>query len=77
MHLLHTLLTYLKKIKLSINVGDTPIEITWSFAGHSNLSTHLGLKTALIGTRTSMLLVDPVIPGNSGIYTVCNFIVFS
>ncbi|XP_035704480.1 Down syndrome cell adhesion molecule-like protein Dscam2 isoform X15 [Folsomia candida] len=48
--------------------GDTPLQITWSFEG-GNLSSHLGLKTALIGSRTSMLLVEPVSLGNQGIYT--------
>lgn len=43
--------------------GDTPLQITWSFEG-GNLSSHLGLKTALIGSRTSMLLVEPVSLGN-------------
>ncbi len=44
------------------------MDITWSFQG-GRLSTHLGLKTTLIGARMSVLLVEPVIPGNSGVYT--------
>lgn len=45
------------------------MDITWSFQG-GRLSSHLGLKTTLIGARMSVLLVEPVIPGNSGEY-VC------
>lgn len=44
------------------------MDITWSFQG-GRLSTHLGLKTTLIGARMSVLLVEPVVSSNSGIYT--------
>jgi len=44
------------------------MDITWSFQG-GRLSSHLGLKTTLIGARMSVLLVEPVIPGNAGLYT--------
>jgi len=60
------------RVKLIFNnniLGDTPLDISWSFQG-GPLSTHLGLKTTLIGARLSMLLVEPVIPGNQGTY-VC------
>ena len=49
-------------------IGDTPLEITWSFQG-GPLGSHQGMKTTVIGSRTSVLLVEPVIPGNRGEYT--------
>jgi len=49
-------------------IGDLPLEITWSFQG-GPLSTHFGLKTTMLGSRMSVLLVEPVIPGNQGEYT--------
>jgi hypothetical protein len=41
------------------------MEIFWSFQG-GPLGSHLGLKTAPLGARVSVLLVEPVSPSNRG-----------
>lgn len=47
--------------------GDLPMDIQWYFRG-SNVSS-LGMSTAKVGSRTSLLVIDSVTPHNGGLYT--------
>jgi len=48
-----------------MTLGDLPMEIFWSFQG-GPLGSHLGLKTSPLGSRVSVLVVEPVSPSNEG-----------
>ncbi|XP_015172281.1 PREDICTED: Down syndrome cell adhesion molecule-like protein Dscam2 isoform X3 [Polistes dominula] len=50
-----------------VPVGDTPIEITWTYEGQP-LSQYMGYSVGKIGPRTSILLIEPVTPDHDGRY---------
>ncbi|XP_024082586.1 Down syndrome cell adhesion molecule-like protein Dscam2 isoform X31 [Cimex lectularius] len=55
-----------------VSKGDTPLVITWSFHGEE-LSSHLGIVTAKIGSRTSLLTIESAMAAHSGNYTCAAF----
>nr|XP_050869956.1 cell adhesion molecule Dscam2-like isoform X22 [Vespula vulgaris] len=50
-----------------VPVGDTPIEITWTYEGQL-LSQYMGYSVGKLGPRTSILLIEPVTPDHDGHY---------
>ncbi|XP_043494052.1 Down syndrome cell adhesion molecule-like protein Dscam2 isoform X3 [Polistes fuscatus] len=50
-----------------VPVGDTPIEITWTYEGQP-LSQYMGYSVGKLGPRTSILLIEPVTPDHDGRY---------
>ncbi|XP_035731487.1 Down syndrome cell adhesion molecule-like protein Dscam2 isoform X14 [Vespa mandarinia] len=50
-----------------VPVGDTPIEITWTYEGQL-LSQYMGYSVGKLGPRTSILLIEPVTPDHDGRY---------
>lgn len=50
-----------------VQIGDTPIEISWRFEG-KKLSEALGYRVNQVGSRMSILLIDPVEPHHGGKY---------
>ena len=56
------------QVTCSVSVGDQPLKITWSLKGDI-VSSETSLTTTMIGTRTSILIIDSVGYRHSGIYT--------
>ena len=56
------------QVTCSINKGDEPLTITWSLKGDI-ISSGPSLTTSMIGTRTSILIINSVGYRHSGIYT--------
>ena len=52
----------------TITAGDEPLQIRWSFHGHS-ISSDQGISTTNIGSRTSILMIQNVGHRHRGNYT--------
>lgn len=48
--------------------GDLPLKISWNFHGEE-LSSHMGMSTAKMGERTSLLTIESLMAAHSGNYT--------
>jgi hypothetical protein len=64
----HTFAGETVQLNCFVAKGDTPLKITWSFHGEE-LSSHMGMSTARIGDRTSLLTIGSVMAAHSGNYT--------
>ena len=56
------------QIACSITKGDEPLKITWSLHG-AVVSSEPSITTTMIGTRTSILIINQVGYRHSGLYT--------
>ena len=56
------------QVTCSVNRGDEPLKITWSLKGDV-VSSEPSLTTTMIGTRTSILIINSVGYRHSGVYT--------
>ena len=56
------------QVTCSVSSGDEPLKITWSLKGDV-ISSEPTLTTTMIGTRTSILIINAVGYRHSGIYT--------
>ena len=56
------------QIGCSITKGDEPLKISWHLHGDV-VSSEPGITTTMIGTRTSLLLINSVGYRHSGVYT--------
>nr|ACZ26466.1 Down syndrome cell adhesion molecule [Penaeus vannamei] len=51
-----------------VSDGDTPLKIRWYFHGQE-VSHHMGVTTVKLGSRSSILSIEHVTHGHSGVYT--------
>ena len=56
------------QVSCIVTKGDEPLSISWSFHG-SDITTDLGIMTAPIGNRGSMLIISSVGHRHRGNYT--------
>lgn len=56
------------QVTCSVSRGDEPLKITWSLKGDV-VSSEPSLTTTMIGTRTSILIINSVGYRHSGVYT--------
>ena len=56
------------QITCSITRGDEPLKITWHLHG-DDLSSEPSITTTMIGTRTSILIINSVGYRHSGLYS--------
>lgn len=52
----------------TVTEGDEPLKIRWTFHGH-DISSDLGIQTANLGSRTSILIISSVGHRHRGNYT--------
>ncbi|KPI92825.1 Hemicentin-1 [Papilio xuthus] len=52
-----------------VSKGDLPVDIKWHFHGYENESSHLGIMTTKMTSRTSFLSIAAAGAGHSGRYT--------
>lgn len=57
------------QLNCHVSKGDIPLDIKWHFHGFENTSSHLGIMTTKITTRTSFLSITAATAGHSGNYT--------
>ena len=57
------------QIMCSVQVGDEPLTITWSFHGKDISSGSSGIVTSNFGSTTSFLMIKSVNQGHRGVYT--------
>ena len=56
------------QVSCIVTKGDEPLTISWSFHG-SSITTDLGIMTAPVGTRGSMLIISSIGHRHRGNYT--------
>lgn len=57
------------QLNCHVSKGDLPIDIKWHFHGFENTSSHLGIMTTKMTSRTSFLSIAAANAGHSGNYT--------
>ncbi|GBP44660.1 Hemicentin-2 [Eumeta japonica] len=57
------------QLNCHVSKGDLPLDIKWHFHGFNNDSSHLGIMTTKMTSRTSFLSVAAASATHSGIYT--------
>lgn len=57
------------QLNCHVSKGDLPIDIKWHFYGNDNSSSHVGIMTTKMTSRTSFLSIAAAFAGHSGSYT--------
>lgn len=56
------------QVQCFVTSGDPPLDITWSFHGHADIS-HLGITTSRINKKSSVLSIEAAGSQHQGVYT--------
>lgn len=57
------------QLNCQVSKGDLPLDIKWHFHGFDNSSSHLGIMTTKMTSRTSFLSIAAATASHSGNYT--------
>lgn len=57
------------QLNCHVSKGDLPLDIKWHFHGFENSSSHLGIMTTKMTSRTSFLSIAAASASHSGNYT--------
>lgn len=57
------------QLNCHVSKGDLPLDIKWHFHGFENTSSHLGILTTKMTSRTSFLSIAAATASHSGNYT--------